>query len=321
MAMDEDYYRVLGISRDASAADIQKAYRDLARKLHPDMNPDDKQAKKKFQKVQQAYDVLKDPNKRELYDRYGSAFESAGGGGPGGATWRTSNSGGPGGFEFDLGDIFGGQGGAAGGQFGDIFKQFTQGTAGPRPRARRAPARGADLTHDLQISFQTSIIGGEAHLKARRPDGKVETIDVKIPAGIEDGKKIRLRGQGEPAPAGGEAGDLLITVRVAAHPCYERHGKDLRVKVPLTLAEAALGGKVDVPTPSGTITLKIPPGTSSGTRLRIKGQGVPSSSGAAGDLYAEAQIVLPPSLDEESQELIRKLSQRQAFDPRAELKW
>jgi DnaJ-class molecular chaperone len=321
--MDEDYYKTMGVGRNASQAEIQKAYRDLARKYHPDMNPDDKTAKEKFQKIQKAYDVLKDPSKREMYDRYGSSFESAAaGGGPSGGTWRTSTSGGPSVEDFDFSQFFGGRfGDESASGFSDIFKQFTRASASPRKSTRRASRRGADLTHELQIPFNTAVTGGEARLSVRRPDGKVETIAVKIPAGVEEGAKIRLRGQGEPAPPGGQAGDILITVHVAPHPNFERRGSNLEVKVPVTLAEAALGAKIDVPTPKGTISLKIPPGTSSGKRLRIKGQGVPSKSGDAGDLYAVIQIVLPAALDAESTELIRKLDQRHPINPRADLKW
>jgi curved DNA-binding protein len=157
-----------------------------------------------------------------------------------------------------------------------------------------------------------------------RPDGHVETLAVKIPAGISDGKKIRLRGQGGSA-GGGTPGDILITVHVAAHPWFTRHGNDLEVRLPVTLAEAALGAKVDVPTPRGTISLRVPPGASSGKRLRVKGHGVKTRDGEPGDLYAEIQIVLPASLDEESLELIKKLDERlqtgQPQNPRRELRW
>jgi len=316
--MAEDYYKTLGVGRKASQADIQKAYRKLARECHPDMNPDDRAAKDKFQAIQQAYDVLNDPEKREMYDRYGSSFESMGGGGPG---WQTFH-GGPQGFQdVDFSEIFGKGGGAAGfGGFEDILKQFAGGT-GRRAGRRSARTRGADLVHDLQIPFNTSIVGGEAQLSVRRADGKIETITVKIPAGIEDGKKIRLRGQGEPSPTRGPAGDLLITVRVSGHPHFRRRGNDLEVSVPVTLAEAALGAKIDVPTPKGEISLTVPPGTSGGKRLRLKGLGVPDKDGRIGDLYAEIRIVLPDSLDQESAELVRQLDQRHSLNPRSDLKW
>ena len=176
------------------------------------------------------------------------------------------------------------------------------------PRRRNA---GGDLQHELEIPFRLSITGGEAALHVRRPTGKTDSITVKIPAGIEDGKKIRLRGQGEPGPRGGKPGDLLITVRVrSASVLPPPRQLDLEVSVPVTLAEAALGAKVDVPTPQGTITLTVPPGTSGGRRLRVKGRGVAPAKGPAGDLYAELRIVLPKEIDEETAQQIRALDAR-----------
>ncbi len=313
--MDEDYYKILGVKRDASQPDIQRAYRELARKYHPDMNPGDGQAKERFQRVQQAYDVLSDPEKREMYDRYGSSFQSAGGG-PGGRPFTYPHAGPGGGFEeVDFSQIFGGRGSEG---FADIFKQFT----GGRGQGRRArPQRGADLQHEQEVPFQTAITGGEVALTLRRSGGKVETISVKIPAGMEDGQKIRLRGQGEPSASGGKPGDILIQIRVAPHPFFKRRGNNLEVIVPVTLAEAALGAKIDVPTPKGTITLSVPPGTSGGRRLRVKGLGVAPPKGPAGDLYAEIRIVLPKELDDETQEQIRQIDRRYPLNPRAELRW
>lgn len=324
--MAEDYYKILGVSRDASAADIQKAYRKLARKYHPDLNPDDKSAKSKFQEVQRAFDVLNDSSKRELYDRYGSSFESAGagaGGGPRGG-WSTWSGGPAGGEEVDFSQLFGEryEGQDPTGSFADIFSQFRR--AGGRAGRQRAPARGADMTAELEIPFHTAVNGGEAQIQLRRQSGQVETISVKIPAGIDEGQKIRLRGQGESAP-GGTAGDILLTIHVAPHPSFTRRGNNLEVRVPVTLAEAALGAKVDVPTPRGTIALRVPPGTSSGKKLRVKGHGVTPKKGEPGDLYAEIQIVLPTPLDDECMELIKKLDEHAAQahpqNPRRDLKW
>ncbi len=311
--MAEDYYSTLGVARTATPDEIHQAYRALAREYHPDLNPDNEAAKKKFQAVQQAYEVLKDPKKREMFDRYGPGFETMGGAGAG--PWRASPGGrGPSFEEVDLSDLFG-EGGEGGG-FSDLFRQFTRRT-GRRPTAN-AP-RGSHIQHELQIPFRTAVAGGNAQLSVRRHNGKIETIKVKIPAGIQDGKKIRLRGQGEPGRAGGQAGDILITVRVAPHPCYQRQGKDLIVKVPVTLTEAVLGAKIDIPTPRGTITLSVPSGTSSGKRLRIKGHGVQTSE-SPGDLYAEIQIVLPEKLDGHATDTIRKLNLGPS-DPRAQIIW
>ncbi|HPM81653.1 MAG TPA: DnaJ domain-containing protein, partial [Candidatus Anammoximicrobium sp.] len=220
--MAQDYYQILGVPRTAAQAEIQKAYRKLARKFHPDMNPEDKTAKDKFKRVQEAYDVLSDPQKREMYDRYGSAFESAGGGA--GPRWQ-SYGGGPEGFQdIDFSQMFG-QGGAAGGfgGFEEILQQFAGG--GRRGRRPSARTRGADLEHELHIPFNTAINGGQAQLSIQRASGKVEAITVKIPAGIEDGQRIRLSGEGEPGARGGPKGDLYIFVSVREHDLFERDGQ------------------------------------------------------------------------------------------------
>jgi DnaJ-class molecular chaperone len=321
--MAEDYYKTLGLDRDASQADIDKAYAKLARKYHPDVNPDDKTAKKKFQAVQAAYDVLKDPSKREMYNRYGSSFEQMGGGGPQpGPQWRTAagGPGGAGGPEFDFSQIFGG--GEGGGGFADLFGQFRRGAAsGPGRRSKAAGrAPGADLQSEIQIPFNLAVTGGETQLSISRPSGQVETLNVKIPAGIEDGKRIRLRGQGESAPDG-ERGDILLTVRIGAHPWFTRRGEHLYVRVPVSLREAAEGAMVDVPTPKGAVSLRIPPGASSGKKLRIKGHGVSPPGKPPGDLYVEVQVVLPAKLDEPSLEAIRKIDASHPLQPRKELRW
>ncbi len=318
--MPKDYYETLEISRGASADEIQNAYRQLAREYHPDLNPDDKGAKAKFQEVQKAYEVLNDPEKRKLYDRHGSSFDQMGGGPRGPAGWTV------GACRFSdvaLRAVFGGgAGGGGGGGFADILRQFTQGasTAGRRKR-REATPRGRNLRHEVTVSFHNAVLGGEVPLTFVDTLGNQKTINVKIPAGITDGKKIRLRGQGEPAPRGGAAGDLLITVRTAPHPCFRRHGHDLELTVPITLTEAALGAKVDVPTPKGTISLTIPPGTSSGKRLRVRSLGVETADGTKGDLFAEVQIVLPDNLDQAQVELLRKVERGRNTDPRAKLLW
>lgn len=337
--MAEDYYEVLGVARNASQADIQKAYRELARKHHPDMNPEDKSAKKKFQKIQAAFDVLNDPQKREMYDRYGSSFETMGAGGPraGSYTWhgapgtgQAAGAGtGPGGFNFediDFGQFFGERygapeaeaGAAPGGGFADIFNQFRRAGSGKKSGRSR---RGADLVHEIAIPFTTSITGGEVQLSVARQPGHTETLAVKVPPGIEDGKKIRLRGQGEQPSGRGQPGDIILTVHVEPHPFFHRKGNNLIVRVPVTLGEAALGAKVDVPTPKGTVAVQIPPGTSSGQKLRVKGHGVTPKSGPPGDLLAEIQIVLPKQLDDAAREEIRKIDQRYPQKPRANLRW
>ena len=326
--MSEDYYKILGVGRDASPADIQKAYRKLARKHHPDLNPDDNTAKTRFQEVQRAFDVLNDPSKRELYDRYGSSFESMAGGGGAGPRGVGARAAWPGGEEVDFSELFGqrygGGGGDPAGMFGDIFGQFRRAGGRARGAGPRPQPRGADISAELEIPFNTAVVGGQAQISLRRSSGKVETLTVKIPAGTEEGKKLRLRGQGEEAP-GGKPGDILIKINVAPHPWFTRRGKNLEVRVPVTVAEAALGAKVDVPTPGGTIALSIPPGSSSGRKLRVKGRGVAADGAEPGDLYAEVQIVLPSPLDAECQETIKKLDEHvksmHAQDPRRDLKW
>lgn len=339
--MATDYYSTLGVGRNASQEEIQKAYRDLARKYHPDLNPDDEASKKKFQEVQSAFDVLGDEEERKRFDRYGSNYEAMDGGGPGGGAYKWPGPGGgfpgggfpggqPGGqnVEFDLSDLFGNQGqgfsGGGGGGFAELFKNLGGG-AGQRTAPR--PSRGADIEHEITVPFNTAVTGGEAALSVQRANGNLDTIKVKIPIGIEDGKKIRLRGQGEQIP-NGTVGDILLTVRISPHPFFQRRGKRLDVRLPVTIAEAVEGAKVDVPTPQGTISLSIPPGTSSGSKLRIKGHGVAPSGAtgaAAGDLYAEIQIMLPPDLSEEERTelaaLSRKLSKKHSLSPRSDLRW
>jgi curved DNA-binding protein len=333
--MAEDYYQTLGVKRDATPAEIQKAYRDLARKYHPDLNPNDKKAKEKFQKVQSAFDVLNDEKKRKMYDQFGPGFENAqpgAGGGPRGGpyTWTGQM---PEGFEgIDISQLFGGGidpsmfggGGRAGGGFADVFEQLRRGGAGGtgrgRKRGKASAAEGSDFYTDIMVSFQTAVLGGTTDLAIDR-DGKQETISVKIPPGIADGGKIRLRGQGQPGVHGGPPGDIILTIHVAPHPHFMRSGDRLDIKLPVTLSEAVLGAKVDVPASYGTIALRVPPRTSSGARLRVKGHGVRHSDGTKGDLYAEVQIILPESLDSDLVDAVRKLESRGQANPRHELRW
>jgi DnaJ-class molecular chaperone len=323
--MAADHYATLGVSKSASPEDIQKAYRKLARKYHPDMNPDDATAKKKFQEVQSAFEVLSDADKRKRYDQFGPNFEQMAGGPASGGRggWRYTTTSGPQTYPFDindLGDIFGGGGAEAegGGGFADLFKHLNRGRGG---RRATAAARGEDIQHEMEIPFATAVLGGEAAISVQRADGDVETIKVRIPAGIEDGKKIRLRGQGGQGSGSGQAGDILLTIHVSPHPHFRRAGNRLEVRVPITLAEAAQGGKIDVPTPHGVVTLTLPPNTSSGKRLRIKGQGVKPVNQPAGDLFAEIQVVLPGELTEAERQQLAEVSHRHPQHPRSELRW
>lgn len=316
--MAKDYYDILGVSKTASEAEIKKAYLKLARKNHPDANPHDKKAKERFQEIQKAYDVVGDEKKRAQYDQLGGAYEQFEQGG-GGAGPNPFAGGSP--FQgFDFSQSYGGEmpPGGGGSPFEEIFKQFTGGGGGRRGARRAPPRRGADIQHELTVPFRTAVLGGEARLAIRRGSGNVENLNVKIPAGIEDGKRIRLSGQGD-AGSGGEPGDLYIQVHIGDHPYFRRKGNDLEVKVPVTLAEAALGAKVDVPTPKGEIVLTIPKGTSSGKRIRVKGHGIATSHGV-GDLFAEVQVVLPEKIDAELEEALKKSDERHPQKPRTELK-
>ncbi|MFM8377710.1 MAG: DnaJ C-terminal domain-containing protein [Planctomycetia bacterium] len=319
--MAEDYYQTLGVPRTASAEEIRKAYRELARKYHPDLHPDDAAAKEKFKQVQTAFDVLNDQSKREMYDRYGSAFEGVGAGGPGGG-WGggrgpfPGGGGFPGGGEIDLESLFGGGG------FGDLF-----GGGGTRARGRRgrqARAAGEDVTARIDIPFKLAIDGGKTDVRLDR-GGKTETISVTIPQGLPDGARMRLRGQGLPGSGGGPAGDLLLDVRVEPHPVYRRTGDTLEVTLPVTISEAIQGAKVDLPTPWGTIALKVPPGTSGGRKLRAAGMGVRHANGAKGDLVAEVQIVLPDAADAAARDALLAAAaaaeQAAKTGPRTALRW
>lgn len=326
--MADDYYSILGVPRNASQADIQKAYRDLARKYHPDLHPDDKDATKKFQQVQAAFDVLNAPEKREMYDRYGSSFETRGAGGPGGPGGAAWSQGPEGGFQFDFddgfaqffGDRFGAGGEPSGGGFGDFFRQF-RGANKRGSKASGNPRRGADLSAEVEIPFTIAVVGGQVDLTLNRPGGRSETLAVKIPPGIEEGKRIRLRGQGDAGGASGTRGDLLVTVHIQPHPHFQRQGAHLHLRLPITLAEAVEGAKVDIPTPSGHVSLRIPPGTSSGTKLRVKGHGVALRDHPPGDLLVEAQIVLPKDISEADRKGIAEIANRYPYDPRSSLAW
>jgi DnaJ-class molecular chaperone len=324
--MARNPYETLGVQRDASEDDIQKAYRKLARKYHPDMNPDDASAKSKFQEVQSAFEILSDAEKRKRYDQFGTTDPhfGAGGpgaGGPGGPKWTYST--GPQTYPFDLNDLFGAGGGGeeSAGGFADLFKQFRRTGGGGSGRRSAHAERGGDLKHEMTIPFNTAIKGGEMAVSVQRGSGNLETITIKIPPGIDDGKRIRVRGQGEPGDGGGPAGDILVTIHVSPHPFFRRAGDRLDVRVPVTLAEAVEGAKIDVPTPWGTIALSIPPGTSSGKRLRVKGHGVRPKNAEPGDLFAEIQVVLPDELSEEERKTLAEISHRHPQHPRTELRW
>ncbi len=311
----EDYYTVLGVSRKASSEEIKKAYRRLARKFHPDVTGNDEAAAEKFKQVQEAYDVLHDAKKRQTYDQFGHAgdFRDTQGGWPGGPGGFRSKAGGQN-INFDFSDIFGGQGG--GGGFGDIFEQLRQRQGGGHPRQQAQPQRGKDIEHKVQLSFMEAIEGTsrDVIISSRGPDGKAgrERLSAKIPAGVDHGSKIRLRGKGEPGSGG--HGDLIIQVDVRAHDYFEREGNDIYLDVPLTIFEAANGTKLDVPTLSGTTTVTVPAGTGHDKKLRLKGKGVSSQKGKVGDMYLNLKITLPEKIDKASLQLLEEFSQKNPQD-------
>jgi molecular chaperone DnaJ len=371
MAQREDYYKVLGVKRGASQDEIRKTYRRLARKYHPDVNPGDKAAEEKFKQLSEAYDVLSDPKKREVYDKYGmysenvqDAARGAAGGGFdfGGFDWSTFTSGAGGGTSFK--DIF-----------SDLFGGGARTTTQARPQAQR----GADIEIPLALSFEEAINGMTTNLSVRRSDvcarcggsgetgvgqitcptckgaGKVsafggrlrfdqtcadchgtgkrrqpcaachgkgavpktETVKVRIPAGVDTGSRVRVAGKGEAGTGKAPPGDLFIITNVSPHPVFTRKGDNIYCTIPITLPEAALGAKIEVPTVSGKAQLRIPPGTQSGQLFRLREKGAPSLRGSTrGDQYVEVKIVLPKIIDEDSKELLRQFARRNPENPR-----
>ena len=331
---DRDYYEVLGVAKGATAEQIKKAYRGLARKHHPDVNPGDKKAEATFKEVQKAYDILSEPEKRKLYDQFGTAAFEGGGAGPrsGAAEWAAragggGTPGGMGGFEnIDLGCLLRPRGPGQptrredAGHGGSIFEELIGRVRGDRAGRRRGQARPPRTTEaTLSIPFLTAVRGGETSIEVDR-EGERESLVVKIPPGVDNGSKLRLRGQGEPAERGGPRGDLTITIHVLPHPYFTRDGRNLVVDVPVSVSEAILGARVDVPTLDGLKTLPVPAGTSSGQRLRLRGQGVPAyKDQPAGDLFVVIKVMVPKGVDDESRRLIEQFAERNPQTPRAGL--
>jgi molecular chaperone DnaJ len=361
-----DYYEILGLRHGASAQDVKRAYRKLARKLHPDVNPGDKVAEAKFKELSEAYEVLGDENKRRQYDQFGhdGYARAAGGSQPGGGS--------PG---FDFSQVNFGSGG-----FGDLGDFFSDLFGGRQESQADAPSKGEDLLYSLDINFVDAMrgvgteitvqkhspcdacrgsggkpgspmdtcptCGGSGRRSSRgvrrlsepcsrcRGNGKIsrdacracggrgvifgtERIAVRIPGGVDTGSRIRLQGKGEPGPNGGPPGDLYIVTRVRPHPVLERKGDNLHVEVPITITEAALGARIEVPTIDGVTTMRIPPETSSGQVFRLRGKGVTHlKGGGLGDQFVSVKIVAPKNLDARSQELLREFSRLNPGDPR-----
>jgi DnaJ-class molecular chaperone len=329
-----DPYDVLGVQKNATPAAVKSAFRRLAKKLHPDANKTDKTAATKFAELNAAYEIVGDEDKRKAFDRGEidaegkprfQGFGGGGGRGPwgaGGSAGQDSNfesfTWGSDGFQRSGGRGRGGD--FRGGGIDDILKEMFGGAAGAAGRRSQfgpeefgGAAQGRDVTGTVVITLPEVLTGTSRRVQL--PTGK--EIDAKIPAGLADGQTIRLKGQGLPGP-GGAAGDALITVTIAEHPLFKRDGANLRLELPVTLYEAVLGGKVRVPTLDGAVELAIPPGTSSGRTLRVKGKGLPVKDGS-GDLHATIRIVLPERGDAELEELMKKWRDGKPYDPRRDM--
>ncbi|GAC02802.1 chaperone protein DnaJ [Gordonia namibiensis NBRC 108229] len=387
--LEHDFYKDLGVASDASAEEIKKAYRKLARELHPDANPGDSAAEERFKRVSEAHSVLSDPEKRKEYDETRAMFAGGrfrgggngfpGGGFPGGGTTYTT------GGDFDLGDLFGGGQAGGGGGFGDIFDGlFNRGGGSQRTSTASRPRRGKDLETETTLSFKDAALGTTVPLRVTSPSpcttchgsgakpgtsprvcpncngsgfvsrnqgafgfsepcqdcqgtgsriddpctdcsgsgvkNRTRTINVRIPAGVEDGQRIRLAGQGEAGRRGAPSGDLYVVVHVTPHKQFTRSGNDLRVQLPVRISELVLGATVSVPTLEGSVGVKIPPNTTDGRTLRVRGRGVPKRSGGAGDLLVTVKVAVPDKLDDAAIEAMRAYDQAErasGFDPRA----
>jgi molecular chaperone DnaJ len=330
--LNKDFYALLGVAKDASDADIKKAYRKLAKNLHPDRNPDDSASEQRFKEVGEAYSVLSDPEQRQQYDAIRSMTS-------GGARF-TSGGPGPGGGQFE--DVFstmfgGGAPGGAGGPGGPRVRFSTGGPAGGASLedllggmfgaggpssysgygAPRGPQRGADIEAATTIGFRQAAHGETVQLRSQ--DG--QTITVRIPAGVRDGQRIRLAGKGRPGDHGAPPGDMVVSVKVEPHPVFGRDGDNLTVTVPVTFPEAALGATLEVPTLDGsTVRVKLAPGTPSGRVLRVKGRGIERKGHPKGDLLAKVEVAVPQRLSDEARTAVETFRAATASeDPRAEL--
>ena len=308
-----DFYEVLGVARNASADELQSVYRKLARTYHPDINKDPG-AEDRFKEISEAYDVLSDPELRRRYDAFGPDFRQV----PDGVdpqTWARARAG-AGSAPQGAGRARPGRGGpnedwyVSGVDIDDVFGDLF----GSRRRSW-GPIRGADQEAELTLSVEEAFRGGPRTITLSGPDGP-RRYDVTIPPGVTDGQRIRLAGQGGHGTGEAPAGDLYLVVRLAPHPRYRVEGRDLHVELPLAPWEAALGATVAVDTPGGEAKLQVPPGTSSGRRLRLKGRGMPNRRGEPGDLFAEARIMVPATPSKDERRLFEELAQVSTFDPR-----
>jgi curved DNA-binding protein len=307
----KDYYSTLGVAKTASEKEVKASYRKLARKWHPDVNPGDKAAETKFKEINEAYEVLGDPEKRKKYDELGANWRmyeqaGAGAGSPFGGQWNVNVGGGQGGFrtmtQEEMADLFG-----ESNPFSDFFTTFFGGGGGPgggarvRTGGRAARRKGRDLEHEIELSLEEAYNGATRRLSFKH-DEQTRTVDVRIPAGVDDGSRVRVSGEGEQGSGGGGAGDLYLRIHLVPHPVFERKGRDLYVKVPVPVPTGVLGGQAEVQTISGKpARLKIPPLTQNGQVFRLKGYGMPAVGKAdeKGDLYARVEAHLPTRLSTE----------------------
>jgi len=319
----KDYYQILGVSRNASEKEIKQAYRRLARKHHPDLNPNDKSAEAKFKEINAAYEVLSNPEKRKKYDQFGDQWEYAEQFAKAGGQERVRWDFGKGGTTFEYGDLSG---------FGGIFSSLF-GDAGIGSRMKRGPQRGQDIESPIEVSLEEAYHGSTRVIQLQTAEpctacggtgrvgnrvcticngagGKVipKRLEVKIPAGVRDGSRIRIAGEGSPGHARGNQGDLYLVVKVLPHKLFERKGDDLYTEVPVPLATAVLGGEVGLPTLNGNLSLKIPPETQNGKVFRLAGKGMPKLGNSEyGNMFAKIKVVLPINLTEEERKLFEKL--------------
>jgi DnaJ-class molecular chaperone len=309
----QDYYQVLGVARGASEKEIRQAYRKLARQYHPDLNPNDKAAEARFKEIGEAYEVLSDPEKRKKYDRYGHNWQQAEAAeaasreaGFGNFRWAPGGASPGGGVRFETGNL-------DDSAFADLFGNLFGGRGGGG-RARTMSQRGEDYEQPVEVTIEEAFNGSQRTVQLQSADGRVRRLEVKIPAGVTDGSRIRMAGEGGPGFGGAPNGDLYLVVSLLPSPTFERKGDDLYVNVSVPLHVLMLGGEAQVPTPKGTrLALKIPPETQNDRVFRLAGQGMPRLGGSGrGDLYATAKAMLPVPLTERERELFRELAQQRA---------
>ncbi len=320
--LGEDYYDILGVKRGASDDEIKRSHRKLAKKFHPDRNRGDKGAEDRFKKIQAAYEVLSDQEKRAQYDQFGRAgighFAHAGGGDPGKYEWGNGSA-----INIeDLEDLFTAFGGGQSPRRASVFDQvFGGGRARGAGQASRQAVRGGDVDRHVALSFEQAIRGSTVDIDRIKVNQRRESISVRIPAGVKPGQRIRVRGKGNSGTGGAPEGDLFIVCDVHPHAYFRREDRDISIEVPVSVTEALLGTRIDVPTLHGMVTVTIPPGTSSGARLRLRGRGIALEGQPPGDQFVVIRVVTPPALSDEQKAAVEALAESLQHNPRADLPW